>query len=45
MLMLLERETRVPATLMVEMGARVLARCVVPSNMISFLSGLRARPL
>ena len=41
-LILLERETGVPATLMMEMGEGVLAGCVVPSDMTSVLSGLRA---
>ena len=46
-LILLKRETGVPATLMVEMGERVLDRCVcrITNNMTSILSGLRARPL
>ena len=44
-LILLERETGMPAMLMVEMGERVLARCLVPSNMTSVLSELRERPL
>ena len=34
-----------PTTIVVEIGVRVFARCVVPSKMMSALSGLRARSL
>ena len=40
----LERETGVPATLMLEVG-RVLSHWAVPNNIMSVLSRLRARPL